>query len=441
MRFKDLDDHIVAHVLHYAGDLPSLSAIAVTSRRMNLLVLDLFKAALTKFRNLNPLLSPVPSSPALIRSAYHRLTRCSILIIGGSDNERRCDSFNVLSGRFGRICSMGIKRSAPSSTACFYKGLVFSISGAEGASIGTVEVYDIFRNDWRSIPPLPGTITALTATDIAGKLYLIGGQQRIPVRNVDIIYILQEQYLLHNAISEEVTSEKLWRRQDCTLTTALSCHASAAYRDRIWIVGGGASGHVARTSRSCEVFDPATQTSVQAAQMVSRRLRCSLVVAVGGLYAVGSDMHEQYPAFAEQATIEWYNEEVHAWEVVTMFPEKRRGSAVAAVGDRIYLFGGGSVVHEGEISTWDYFDVSTRTWGSTLPSLPSPPSPPSLTSFTLSPPATSTANGQGGDSSNAVSPPAVPVSGVSCGPWPWRGRQAASFSLAVAYDFDGLGHS
>jgi hypothetical protein len=136
-------------------------------------------------------------------------------------------------------------------------------------------------------------------------------------------------------------------------------------------------------------------------------------------------MHEQFPAYSAQTTIERYNDHLDIWEVITTFPEKRRGCAVAAVGDRIYVFGGGAT-DLNKCATWDYFDVTTCTWGSALLPAPAPldvlmEGVASLSMALPVPPSSPT-------------PSTPPVAPQGHGPWEWAGRKGAIFSLAVGFN-------
>ena len=65
---------------------------------------------------------------------------------------------------------------------------------------------------------------------------------------------------------------------------------------------------------------------------------------------------------ATSFTIEALDRETGQWGEVGVLPEARAGCAVAVVGTKIYVFGGGGGMSDAFLSTWTAFDVADGTW-------------------------------------------------------------------------------
>ena len=105
-----------------------------------------------------------------------------------------------------------------------------------------------------------------------------------------------------------------------------------------------------------EVYDAATNRWERAPEMTKGRHVLNLVVAEDELYAVGGDRYVNI-----NLSIEKLSKVSGAWQVVAEIEEYRWGCGAAAVGSKIYVFGGYGGGHE---STWNAFDVTTEQWAS-----------------------------------------------------------------------------
>ncbi len=87
----------------------------------------------------------------------------------------------------------------------------------------------------------------------------------------------------------------------------------------------------------------------------------------GLLYAVGGDLCKDY------ISIEKWDDCSSAWKDVTELAEERNGCSIAALGSKIYIFGGGSEA-SGFRTTWNAYDVNIGQWASASPEAASGPS-------------------------------------------------------------------
>ena len=89
--------------------------------------------------------------------------------------------------------------------------------------------------------------------------------------------------------------------------------------------------------------------------MVKKRSYLNLLEVEGELYAVGGD-HS-----SSSVSIEKFDKGLGVWRVVAELDEDRYCCRSAAVGSKIYVFGGYEGDHN---STWNAFDVGTGQWAS-----------------------------------------------------------------------------
>ena len=90
--------------------------------------------------------------------------------------------------------------------------------------------------------------------------------------------------------------------------------------------------------------------------MIKERFTFNLVVVEDELYAVGGDGYD-----STSISIEKLDKELGVWRVVAEIGECRTCCGAAAVGSKIFVFGGNDEVHR---STWNAFDVITEQWAS-----------------------------------------------------------------------------
>jgi hypothetical protein len=332
---------------------------------------------------------------------YACLLNSCLILIGGTQDTRRCDIFNVRSGKFKKICSIGLKRSEEFDAVC-YRGYLFAISGTEEASVGSVEIYDLFTNGWNAFLPLPMKLAASASIVYNNRLFIIGGVDRTTASRSMLVYELLHDETFgnygknNNLISPSmpftgnyVSSNFLlssssppsnrhkinysfncsWEQSPVNLLVGRSHHSVVVYRGHIWIAGGIITGQWTATN-TIEILKISSNTgggqSIQGPSMLRCRLQPKLIVVDDCLYAVGGDMEG---TVRSACSIEKYDNEKLCWKFENFFPEPKRRSKCAISGyeNKIFIFGG-SAEGGASLLSWDYYNTRTKLWASNLQS-------------------------------------------------------------------------
>lgn len=290
---------------------------------------------------------------------YYSILSPKILILGGMQDNRRCDVFHTWSGKFQRVCGLSLKRN-DEFTATMFRGYVLVISGSDDSAIATVEKYNTITNKWSLMPPLPRHIVACSVIVFEDNLYVIGGIDRTNgLRSENMFKLtLFDSYLSYNELVD--TCEAYWTLTEHALIQGRSHHGVAQYRGGIWVAGGLVTGQFTATN-SVEVL--IGTNFVLGPPMLRKRLQPTLLVIDGELYAVGGDMEGTSQSVC---SIERFDEVKETWMFVTFFPEPRRRTkcSVSSCEQRIYVFGGsdGSTL----LTSWDYYDIRGKFWASQM---------------------------------------------------------------------------
>jgi hypothetical protein len=386
MKLVDLPESLHLYAFQFLIDPSSLLyayRILTLSRQFSLEIKKFIKQEIQTKTSLNRYVQYLEHEYTL--QLYACTLNSCLFLIGGVPDNRRCDLFHTISGKFKRICSLGLKRSEEFD-AIGYRGYVFAISGTEDPAAGSIEVYDIFYNRWHVFPSLPMKIAASSSIVFNDKLYIIGGVDRVSSARSNRIYELTHDASFGNfgklstnylnphippfgnlASSPQVTHHVnfalhcKWDLSSFNLLTGRSHHSVVVYRNCLWIAGGLSTGQWLATNTT-EILNPLTGTSIQGPPMLRTRLQPKLLVIDDILYAVGGDMEGTVRSVS---SIERYDNEKQSWQYVTFFLDPRRRSkcAVAAFDHKIYIFGGAG---DGgtPLTSWDYFNTRTKLWAS-----------------------------------------------------------------------------
>lgn len=301
-----------------------------------------------------------------------------------------------------------------------YRGHAVVLTGADDSSLGCVEALNLRENRWCLLSPLSLLLAACAAAvrrpsprrcDSASvcvreeeELFVIGGVHRTTgQRSTQIFRLTHSRAHSERGLSlladDDETMQSLcgvWEScEGLSLSRGRSHHGAVFFRGRCWVAGGLLTGEFTAT-RSVEALDFAQHTLTAMPPMLTPRMNTQLVVietiyddssnnnnnnnsdsnsdkdsdniSSGGereprLFAVGGDMNGI--AHASSSSIEVFDEREHCWRRETLFPARtpqRARCAVAAQGERIYVFGG---AHGSQaLSSWDFYDVRRRFWGS-----------------------------------------------------------------------------
>lgn len=204
-------------------------------------------------------------------------------------------------------------------------GRIFVIGGFDFTSgaLSSNEVYTPTTNTWTTEPNMPTqreSFDAVTGAD--GRIFVFGGlsKDKEPLEIVEAYD----------------PSSRSWARV-ADMPTARAWVATARASDgRIFVIGGATSATPEGDVSTVEVYTPGTNSWSTAEPLPSKRGSLAAVSATDGrIFAFGGVGNR-----AALARVEAYTPATNTWNAVAAMPRARAELAAAAVGERIFLFGG-----------------------------------------------------------------------------------------------------
>lgn len=214
----------------------------------------------------------------------------------------------------------------------------------------SVWVYDTVTNTWSAGPTLARGTDNVAAVALAGRVWAIGGEAGAVLQSLD-------------------PTAGAWTLAPAAPTVRFAS-AAGALNGQIHVAGGWNASNTASASLvRHDVFDTTTSVWTEMAPLPTARNAGGGAVAGGSFYVVGGRAPgirrgDQHPL----ASVEVYSPGTDHWDAAAPLPAARSSLAVAAVGARIYAFGGedatGAVV-----GTVERLDTATNSWR-TEPAMP-----------------------------------------------------------------------
>ncbi len=255
-----------------------------------------------------------------------------------------------------------------------YNGKIYIFGGnsswnPEGlTTLNTTFIYDPATDTWTRGANMPTARYLATATEVNGKIYVIGGRTLDASGSGGPV----------DANEEYDPATNTWATK-APIPQAVRGHAAGAYNGKVYVFGGN-TGTYQKTVR---IYDPATNSWSSGAQMDKARAygQVVFVPSVNRFYYVGGDNGGSVPSKYYGNVIP-YDPNLNAWldPVGTMVDKVSQfACALDPVANKIYVFSGQMWdVEAGE----DYgtsvrvqvFDVATNTFSDQTSAL-YPPSP------------------------------------------------------------------
>jgi len=183
---------------------------------------------------------------------------------------------------------------------------------------------DPLIGEWVGRTNMTTTRYGNTVSVVNGKIYSIGGAPVIgSVTNVN------EEY---DPLTDSWTSRT-------SMPTARSFSGSAVVNGKIYVIGGW-NGNSQPYSK-VEEYDPVTDTWVTKANMPTARYGFSTAVVNNKIYIMGGCIGNYYNG-ADEAIIEVYDPATNTWQQKANMPIARSGAGAAVYNDKIYVMGGRS---------------------------------------------------------------------------------------------------
>lgn len=199
-------------------------------------------------------------------------------------------------------------------------GLIYVIGGLrmDRSTADTVEVYDPVTDTWRFGAPLPLPVHHTAAAAVGDKLYVIGGFTGLQFRPT-------------NAVFEYSPQENIWRPRR-PLPAGRGALAVAVIEGKIYAAGGSPSSR----ERDFAVYDPALDRWQGLPPMPTPRNHLAAGAIGKKFYAVGGRTEGNFTL----NVVEIFDAESNTWTRGPSLPTGRSGIAAAVVKGVLYVFGG-----------------------------------------------------------------------------------------------------
>lgn len=216
---------------------------------------------------------------------------------------------------------------------------------ADGSSSARVDAYDPAADTWRRLPDLPMGVDHAAAAAYRGRVYVVGG------------YAATRRPLRGAWVLERGRWRALPR-----MPFPRGAAAAAVVGSRLYVVGGVGPAGLARNALALDL------TRGRWSVLAGPRPREHLAAASAGgrVYALGGRLAG---IDTNLATVESFAPGERRWRREPSLPQARGGTGAAAVAGRIVSVGGEEP--GGTIGRVYRFDPATRRW-SRLPDLPTP---------------------------------------------------------------------
>ncbi len=164
--------------------------------------------------------------------------------------------------------------------------------------------------------------------------------------------------LVLGLVTVSLAAEDTWTSK-ADMPVATSLHAAGVVDGKIYVIGGtdnlfGWADYWATVL----VYDPATDTWTEKADMPTGRARLSTSVVDGKIYAIGGSPRRD----SEVSTVEMYDPATDTWTMKADMPRARNWHTSSVVNGKIYVIGGKIYPSETMVSTVEEYDPATDTW-------------------------------------------------------------------------------
>ena len=226
---------------------------------------------------------------------------------------------------------------------------IYVIGGFDesGDPLDVVEVYNVRKNSWKSIDPLPQELHHTAAASYDGKIYVVGGfisREQIP----------SNQLFIYDPMNNQWTEGKSMPTQRGALN-ALFVNGT------LYAIGGWDGS---RTLNINEAYDPLTNKWISKPSMPTARHHAASGTVDNKIYVVGG----RTVGFSPLVNIdvnEMYDTKTEKWTAAEPMPSKRSGIAAAAINNSFFVFGGEDLIKTYENN--EEYDAQYGKWISQEP--------------------------------------------------------------------------
>lgn len=273
-----------------------------------------------------------------------------------------CSAFSVAE-------QWGVKPDMPTGRQEIYAdtagGLIYVPGGILSDIVTTTsafEAFDVERNKWVTLASLPAPRHHITPAIIGGQLYAMGGfDGPFPAWEMKADMFIYD------------IKTNTWR-EGVSLPEPRGEHIAAVVGNRIHVIGGRVVADSGKShfdayldTDAHSIYDPNTEEWVKGATAPTARNSAAAATIDGLIYVVGGRKNVKQAGGKQLqqnlGTLEVYHPKTDSWKTLTSMPEALGGIAAAAMGGKLYVFGGEQWAPEHKVfsSVWVY-EPKTDSW-------------------------------------------------------------------------------
>lgn len=229
---------------------------------------------------------------------------------------------------------------------------VYAIGGMSGwqDALATTERYDACSKTWTTMAPLPQPRGYVQAAELNGKLYVVGGVDRV----------ISDTYQVHNETWVYDPIENSWS-QAANFPQALGGVALAVMNSQLYAFGGFDSrgpggGDVANTY----VYNPDNNTWLARTAIISGTRSLAGAARLNDkIYVIGGTTSTGAMALA---SVNVYNPATNSWNVAASMLDGVHSPGVAVLPDAGWLYVVGGGINWDPLVGGQVYDPATNTW-------------------------------------------------------------------------------
>lgn len=269
-----------------------------------------------------------------------------IYAIGGLNGGSRAavEEYDPQRDIWTRKTDMPMPRGGIAASAVDGKIYVFGGHRVAFQPLDTVQMYDPAKDKWTRKKRMPVPIDRMTTSVVNGQIYLIGGWD-FP----DDVYATVFQY---NPEGDTWT-------QKTDMPTARGGHAAVVFEEKIYVFGGGTFKETTqggiRYFDVVEMYDPVEDRWTRKPEMPAPKIGLGVETVDGKIYTIGGTASDN---ISRLSRVDIFTPDNGVWlaEGGTRLPMATGGLSISKVNNKIYAFGGFSVL--GVVPTVNEYDPS-----------------------------------------------------------------------------------
>ena len=266
------------------------------------------------------------------------------------------------------------KADMPTARSCFSTSVVdakiFAIGGQVQIekdkfgdfALSKVEMYDPETDTWERRADMPTARFAASTSVVDGKIFAIGGEQLKRIKRYK-----GSAYEFKKLPTVEMydPATDTWT-QKADMPTVRSYLSTSVMDGKIYAIGGMSSSNEQRRLETVEVYDPLTDTWAKARDITHPRSCAAISVVNGETYAMGgrgwSAIQDDPDPYL--SSVEVFNLKTNRWQKRTEMPAPKTSHTASVIDGKIYVIGG--YVQEGKelknLVTIENYDPTTDRW-------------------------------------------------------------------------------